>query len=128
MIIVVAALSITAAAGLHLWMFILESVLFGRPTVHRMLEVRAEHVRAVRPWAFHQGVYNLVLATTAIAGLVALLLGRDGPGRILVMAACAGMLLAGVALFVFDPRLARLPGMLAQALPALVAVVTTPLQ
>ncbi|MET8759413.1 DUF1304 domain-containing protein [Lentzea sp. NPDC004782] len=109
------------AALTHLWIFTMESVRFRRPEVHAMFEVRAEDLDAVRPWAFHQGCYNALLALQVLAGLVAAHLGAEG--RALVLAACASMLAAGVALIAFDPRRARVKGLIGQGAPALAALV-----
>jgi putative membrane protein len=109
------------AALTHLWIFAMESVRFRRPGVHAMFEVRTEDLDAVRPWAFHQGCYNALLALQVLAGLVAAHLGAGG--RTLVLAACASMLAASVALIVFDPRRARVKGLVGQGAPALAALI-----
>jgi putative membrane protein len=118
-VLVVAGL---VAAVVHLWIFVLESVLFGRPDVRRMFEVGEEHAPAVRPWAFHQGVYNLLLAGGLLVGLAVALSGRPEAGRLLVAVAAGSMVLAGVALVAFDPRRERLAGLAAQCVPAGVAL------
>ncbi len=107
------------AALTHLWIFTMESARFRRPDVHAMFEVRAENVEVVRPWAFHQGCYNALLALQVLAGLVAVHLGDVAAGRALVFAASASMLAAAAALIVFDPRRARLKGLAGQGAPAL---------
>jgi putative membrane protein len=119
-VLVVAGL---VAAGMHLWIFTLESVLFGRPGVLRMFEVAEEHALAVRPWAFHQGVYNLLLAGGLLVGLAVAVGGRPGAGRLLVAVAAGSMVAAGAALMAFDPRRERLAGLAAQCLPAGIALV-----
>jgi putative membrane protein len=55
------ALALVAALT-HLWIFTMESIRFRRPDVHAMFEVHAKDLNAVRPWAFHQGCYNALLA------------------------------------------------------------------
>jgi putative membrane protein len=110
------------AAGVHLWIFALESVLFGRAPVRRMFEVGEEHAAAVRPWAFHQGVYNLLLAGGLLTGLGVALTGPPGAGRLLVAMAAGSMVVAGLALAAIDRRRERLAGLAAQCLPAAVAL------
>jgi putative membrane protein len=107
------------AALMHLWIFTLESVRFGRPEVLAMFEVRAADLGAVRPWAFHQGCYNALLAAQMLAGLIAVHLGAGAAGRALVLAGGASMLAASVALVAFDPRRARIRGLIGQGAPAL---------
>jgi putative membrane protein len=121
------ALAIAAAAGtvaavVHGWMFLQESVLFTRPATQRMLEVAPQHASAVRLWAYHQGVYNLLLGLTALAGAGGLLIGAAPVAQTMIVTAGVSMVVAAVALLLVDPRRRRLPGFLAQALPALVAL------
>jgi len=111
------------AALTHLWIFAMESVRFRRPQVHAMFGVRAADVAAVRPWAFHQGCYNALLALQVLAGIVTADLGAVAAGRALVLAASASMLAAGVALIAFDPRRARIKGLIGQGVPALATLI-----
>ncbi|MBB5896478.1 putative membrane protein [Kutzneria kofuensis] len=101
----------------------MESVRFSRPDVHAMFEVRAADLNAVRPWAFHQGCYNALLALQMLAGLTAVHLGAAAAGQALVLAASASMLAAGVALIAFDPRRARIKGLIGQGAPALATLI-----
>ncbi|GAA3434198.1 DUF1304 family protein [Kutzneria kofuensis] len=116
------ALAVVAALT-HLWIFTMESVRFSRPDVHAMFEVRAADLNAVRPWAFHQGCYNALLALQMLAGLTAVHLGAAAAGQALVLAASASMLAAGVALIAFDPRRARIKGLIGQGAPALATLI-----
>jgi putative membrane protein len=54
-----------------LWIFTMESVRFRRPEVHALFEVRAADLGIVRPWAFHQGCYNALLALQVLVWLTA---------------------------------------------------------
>jgi putative membrane protein len=112
-----------AAAVMHLWIFTMESVRFGRPEVHAMFEVRAADLEAVRPWAFHQGCYNALLALQVLSGLAAVHSGALAAGRALVLAAGVSMLAASLALLAFDPRRARIRGLIGQGAPALATVI-----
>ncbi|MTD59027.1 DUF1304 family protein [Amycolatopsis pithecellobii] len=107
------------AALMHLWIFLMESVRFRRPEVHGMFGVRAADVDVVRPWAFHQGCYNAFLSLQTLTGIAVVHLGDPTAGRLLVLAACAAMLAASVALIGFDPRRSRIKGLLGQGAPAL---------
>ena len=111
------------AALTHLWIFTTESVRFSRPDVHAMFEVRAADLDAVRAWAFHQGCYNALLALQVLAGLAAAYLGAGAEARALVLAASTSMLAASVALIAFDPRQARLKGLIGQGAPALATLI-----
>jgi putative membrane protein len=119
----VAAIAGSIAAAAHVGMFVVESLLFDRDGTRRMLEVPDAHAPAVRLWAFHQGVYNLLLGSIGAAGVVALALGASTVARTLLLAAGAAMVVAALALLAVDRRRERVPGFVAQALPALVCVV-----
>jgi putative membrane protein len=105
----------------HVAAFVMESLLFDRPAVQKLLIAKADPSSGVGLWAFNQGFYNLFLAAGPAAGLVAGYLGHDLVGRTLVIYGCAFMAACGVVLFVSDRRLWR--GMLGQSIPPLIALV-----
>ena len=110
------------AALLHVLFFVLESVLFMRPDVHRRFGLRTrEEAELVRPMAYNQGFYNLFLAVGAVVGLVwAAGEGSDTGGTSVAAFACAVMLGAAVVLVTTSRRF--LPAALVQGLPPLVAL------
>ncbi|MFG1608701.1 DUF1304 family protein [Actinoplanes sp. NPDC049265] len=118
----IAAGASLVAAALHGYIFARESLLFSRPSTQRMFEVAAADVPAVRLWAFHQGVYNLLLGTTALAGAAATVIGATTTGATLITASALSMIVAAAALLAADRRRARLPGFLTQAVPAATAL------
>lgn len=105
--LVVALVLAAVAAALHVVIFVLESVLFERPDVHRRFGTRTDDVPAVRAWAFNQGFYNLFLAVGAAAGVVVATLGHEDVGLALVLLACGSMLAAALVLLATDRRMAR---------------------
>jgi len=107
----------------HLAAFVMESLVFRR--AHRVFQVRDEHVPAVRMWAFNQGFYNLYFAAAAIIGVILLHTGDVTVGKTLVLFACGSMFLAGVVLFVSDPRRERLSGAIGQGLAPLVVLLAS---
>ena len=124
---------IAAAIGglIHVWIFLLESVWFDRPSVHARFGVRSQQdARAVHGFAFNQGFYNLFLAFGVALGL-ALMVRSGGPtgtdpslfagGRAIAMFACASMAAAGAVLVATDRRFLRAAAL--QVLPGLAAVV-----
>ena len=67
----VAQLAALLAAAIHVWFFVVESLLFGRPGVAARFGLRTdEQIAAVRPMAFNQGFYNLFLAIGIVVGVV----------------------------------------------------------
>jgi putative membrane protein len=120
----VAQLAALLAAAIHVWFFVLESVLFGRPGVAARFGLRTEEqIAAVRPMAFNQGFYNLFLAIGIAAGIALIAAGSAEAGRALVLFCCACMVGAGAILLATSRRF--LQASLVQALPPLVAIVAT---
>jgi putative membrane protein len=97
------------AAVLHVAIFVMESTLWGRPTVWRRFGVRTQaDADTIRPMAYNQGFYNLFLALGTLAGLLLLLatpVHNVGVG--LLVLSLASMLLAAIVLITSNPRLAR---------------------
>lgn len=121
----IAAVIMLAAAAMHWWMFVQESILFpGRPETQRMLDVAPGAVPAVRLWAFQQGVYNFLLGGIGAAGSLLLLAGQAAIGATLLVAVAVSMIAAAGALLAIDRRWQRLPGFAARALPAATALIT----
>jgi putative membrane protein len=109
-------------AGLfHVGAFAMESLLFRRPRIQRIMVGHADVDPGVFLWAFNQGFYNLFVAAGAIGGVIAAHAGHPAVGRALTLYACAFMAAAGVVLVVSDRRLWR--GALGQAVPPLIALV-----
>jgi putative membrane protein len=58
-----AAIALTLlVAALHVWFFVLESVLWARPTGRKVFRMSREQAEATKVLASNQGVYNLLLA------------------------------------------------------------------
>jgi putative membrane protein len=109
------------AALIHVYIFVLEAVLFPRPVGYRTFGVAGSDVPAVRPWAFNQGFYNLFLAIVTAAGLVLLHTGTAQGGRALVAAGCGSMIAAAAVLLATNRRMIRAAAV--QGLAPLVAIV-----
>jgi putative membrane protein len=109
------------AALFHVGAFVMESLMFDRPAVQRILLGRTESAPGVRLWAFNQGFYNLFLASGPVAGLIAAGMGHESVGRALVVYSCAFMTACGVILFISNPKLWR--GMVGQSGPPLIALI-----
>lgn len=108
------------AAASHVLAFVLESLLFHRTAVQKLMLGRPEPAPGVRLWAFNQGFYNLFLAAGTIIGVICWAAGSETVGRTLVIYTCAFMALAGLVLVVSDRRLWR--GMIGQSVAPLIAV------
>ena len=119
---ILAVLAAAIAALIHVWFFVLESLLFERPTVFRRFGLRsAEDAAVVRPMAFNQGFYNLFLAAGIAIGLLLIANGQEPAGRAIVLFACACMVGAGIVLLATNRRLLAAAAL--QAGPPIVAIV-----
>ena len=119
---IIAVAAALVAAAIHVWFFVLESLIFARPPVWGRFGLRsAEAAEAVRPMAFNQGFYNLFLAAGVVAGLLLVASGHQPAGCAIVVFACGCMLGAGVVLGTTNRRLAAAAAL--QAVPPLIAIV-----
>jgi putative membrane protein len=108
MTIVLASIFAVLAAGIHVVIFLLESVLWSRPSVWRRFGLRAQSdADTVGPMALNQGFYNLFLAGGVVAGLLLAASGWDWMSAALLLFALACMLLASLVLVASSPRLWR---------------------
>jgi putative membrane protein len=121
----VAAVLAALAAALHVYIFVLESLVF-RTKGRHVFGVREDsHVDVVERWAFNQGFYNLFLAVGAAVGAVNLAAGNHTVGAVLVFVSAGSMVGAGSVLLGTDRRMMK--GALVQIVPAGLAVVATAL-
>ena len=120
----IAQIAAVLAALVHVWFFMLESVLFTRPNVWRRFGLGSDQEAAVvRPMAFNQGFYNLFLALGIALGLGLAASGRPVEGEAIVLFACASMVGAAIVLRVTNRRF--LQAALIQAVPPLVVIVVS---
>ncbi|MGE0529450.1 MAG: DUF1304 domain-containing protein [Bdellovibrionales bacterium] len=113
------AVVFAAIAGIiHLYIFCLESLLWGKPKTNRIFGVSPEVAEHNRLFAFNQGFYNLFLGAAVIGGLV---LGVNHTvGRTLVTYSLLSMLSAAIVLIFSNRRLIR-PALI-QGVPPLVSL------
>lgn len=105
----------------HVYAFVMESLLWRNPKAQRMFLGREESSPAVRLWAFNQGFYNLFFAIGAIGGVIAYRAGAESGGTAVALFSCASMVGAGLVLIVSDRRLWR--GGVGQASAPLIALI-----
>ena len=121
--IIVAVTASVASAAIHGYVFVRETVLYHRPATQRMFGIPPTATAAVRLWAYHLGIYNLLLGLTALAGAVALVTGVATVGETLIIASSLAMIIAATTLVAAEHRRVRLRGFIAQAAPPFIAVV-----
>ena len=107
----------------------LEMFFFERPFARKFLHVEADNLADVRMWAFVVGFRNVLAGIATIVGLVMLHNGNADAGEVVVITACAYMLLASLAMGLADalgywrPRGGSVLGTTGSSLPPLVALV-----
>lgn len=117
-----AQILVGVAALLHVLFFVMESVVFMRPQVHRRFGLRTrEDAELVKPMAYNQGFYNLFLAVGAVVGLVLVNQGSETSGTAVAAFACAVMV--GAAAVLVSTNRKFLPAALIQGLAPLLALV-----
>lgn len=109
-----------ASVLVHMGFFAIESLLFTTAAGRKIFGITTAEAETMKFLAFNQGFYNLFLALGVVVGLVLMVYG-DARGRAIVAFACACMVGAGCVLATGGKRVLR--GVLAQALPPLVALV-----
>lgn len=94
-------------AGLvHVYIFVMESLRFADPKVHKgTFRTDPADLAAVAPWAYNQGWYNLFLAIGALLG-AALVRAEPAVGWTLIVSACGSMLMAALVLVARDRSMA----------------------
>jgi len=92
------------AAFIHLAFFIYESFVLQKSDQAARLGLTADQHKAIKPWVFNQGFYNLFLAIQMLIGLI--LVNKLRPDIAGPLTGLAGlfMLLAGLILFFTTPR------------------------
>lgn len=93
----------TLAALLHVFIFVLESVLWETPSARKVFGTGTDEAHATREMAFNQGFYNLFLALVTLVGVVLHAAGATAAGTALVLAGTASMSGAALVLFVWSP-------------------------
>lgn len=123
-LIVVGSVLAVLAGLVHVYIFVLESLRWSKPSTMRTFGVRsAADAETTRALAYNQGFYNLFLALGAFAG-VALLGVSLAVGATLVLFATLSMLLAALVLITSNRRMLRAAA-IQGALPLLAALAIT---
>ncbi|MBL3699912.1 DUF1304 domain-containing protein [Leucobacter luti] len=120
--IIVGLVLAAVAALIHVYIFVLESLLWTGPAARKTFGLEsAEFAETTRPLAFNQGFYNLFLAIEIVAGIVAFAIGATAVGATLVFVGTGSMVAAGLVLLLSDRSKAS--AALKQLVPPLAAIV-----
>lgn len=118
----IAAVFALVAGLVHVYVFVLESLLWTSDRARRIFGTSPADAATTRQLALNQGFYNLFLAATAMLGAVLLLTGSTTVGATLVFTGAGSMVLAGLVLIATSHD--KLRPALVQAVPPAIAVVT----
>ena len=86
------------AALVHVYIFVLESVLWTSDRARATFGTTREEAEATRALAFNQGFYNLFLAIAVVVGIVVVAAGHTAVGATLVLTGAGSMVAAGLVL------------------------------
>ncbi len=101
------ALALAAlAALLHVYIFVIESLQWEKPSTLKAFGMTAEQAAVMKPLAYNQGFYNLFLAIEVAVG-IGLVGSHRGASVALVTFACASMVTAALVLVTSDGSKAR---------------------
>ncbi|MFE4503102.1 DUF1304 domain-containing protein [Rhodococcus sp. NPDC056743] len=96
------------AALVHVYIFVLESILWTAPKTRATFGVKSEEeALTTKSLAFNQGFYNLFLAIVSVIGIVVAATGSASVGIALVLAGTGSMVAAGLVLILSSPDKAR---------------------
>ena len=96
------------AAAVHVYIFVLESILWTAPKTRATFGVKSEEEAiTTQPLAFNQGFYNLFLVIVSAVGIVIAATGSASVGIALVLAGTGSMVAAGLVLILSSPDKAR---------------------
>ena len=104
-------------ALIHVYIFCLESILWGKPKTNRVFGVTDAHAQVMRAAMFNQGFYNLFLAIALVVGFLwSAQPGNEVQAQTLKDYASLSILAAAMVLWLSEPKLLR--AVLIQGLPA----------
>ena len=95
------------AALVHVYVFVLESLVWTGPRARATFGTTPAEAETTRPLAFNQGFYNLFLAVETGLGIVLVAAGRTAVGATLVLVGAGSMVAAGLVLLLSDRTKAR---------------------
>ena len=113
-------------AVIHMYIFSLESLLWGRPSTMRAFGLSPDEAKTTKLFAWNQGFYNLLLAIAIFAGWClrhGVVLMSDGviAGNVLILYGLVSISIAGIVLFLSARRLWR--SALLQTVPAFIGLI-----
>jgi putative membrane protein len=111
------------AGGIHVLFFLMESVFWMNPKVHKGFGIKTvAEAEQFKLSFFNQGFYNLFLAIGIFVSIFLLFSGYFIAGKTLLLFCCASMFSASIVLLVSKPNMLR--GVFIQGLAPLAALLS----
>ena len=122
-LLIIAIVFAGLAALLHVYIFVMESILWTRPSIWKRFGLKSQDdAQTMKPLALNQGFYNLFLAIGVFVGFFLLPHPTlHAAGVMLILFCCASMLAASLVLVISNPKMVR--AAVTQGLLPLIAVV-----
>lgn len=114
------------AAFIHIYIFAMESLLWGKPRINKVFALTSEQAEQNRLFAFNQGFYNLFLAIAGFLGIALVNGALVAAGKALMIYSAASML--GAALVLLGSSRGLIRPALIQGLPPLLGLIFLALQ
>lgn len=110
------------AAAVHVYIFVLESLVWTGDRAREVFGTTPEEAVTTRALAYNQGFYNLFLAIATVLGIVLVASGQTAVGATLILTGAGSMVAAGLVLLLSSPDKAR--AALIQLTPPLLGIVS----
>ena len=113
-------------AVIHVYIFVLESLFWDRPSTRRMFGLSSDEAKVTKLFAWNQGFYNLLLAIAITVGWflrhgVPVIENGAIAGNALILYGLVSICIAGIVLFLSTKRLWR--SALLQIVPAFIGLI-----
>jgi putative membrane protein len=112
---------VSVAAVIHIYIFLMESIWWGRPKTNRTFGVTDLQAEQNRLFAFNQGYYNLFLALASLLGVVLVFSNQLVVGSTLIVYSSFSMFGAALVLLYSKKNLIR--AALIQGVPPLLGLI-----
>jgi putative membrane protein len=119
-VIVVGCVLAGIAAAVHVYIFVLESLVWTGDRARATFGLTPDEARTTRALAFNQGFYNLFLAIVTALGIGLLAAGHRTVGATLVLTGAGSMVAAGLVLLLSSRDKVR--AALVQLVPPLLGI------
>ncbi len=116
----IAAIFALIAGLIHVYIFVMESLLWGTPRINKVFAMTPEQAESNRLFAFNQGFYNLFLGLGAIGGAI-IVMSQGSPVALTIMIFSSACMLGAAMVLLYSAKKLLRPALI-QGLPPLIAI------